>query len=188
MISGTGLGLPGTRKRFMDEGNALRILRGEQFIEMLPESAREAMVGKRITRLVKAEDGSGSFETIENTADVIKLAGQPGQFNLTEEFGVPEKLVDALDLASQIAMAAGLDALHEAGIPLVQTYKKTSKGSYLPDRFMLPEALRDETGVIFASAFPGFDRFCGRTEALPSLGGEAAAAGRAGRPARVRDG
>ncbi len=41
----------------------------------------------------------------------------------------------------------------------MQTFKKTSKGSYLPDRFMLPEALRDETGVIFASAFPGLDRF-----------------------------
>ncbi len=117
------------------------------------------MVGKRITRLVKAEDGSGSFETIENTADVIKLAGQPGQFDLAEEFGVPEKLVEALDLASQIAMAAGLDALRESGIPLVQTYKKTSKGTYLPDRFVLPQALRDETGVIFASAFPGLDRF-----------------------------
>ena len=159
VISGAGLGLPGTRKRFMDPDNALRILRGEQFIELLPESAREAMVSKRITRLMKTEDGSGSFETIEDTADVIKLAGQAGPFDLSEEFGVPEKLVEALDLASQIAMAAGLDALHEAGIPLVQTFKKTSKGTYLPDRFILPEALRDETGVIFASAFPGLDRF-----------------------------
>ncbi len=75
------------------------------------------MVGKRITRLVKSEDGSGSFETIEDTAEVVKLAGQPGPFDLAGEFGVPEKLVEALDLASQMAMAAGLDALHEAGIP-----------------------------------------------------------------------
>ena len=29
---------------------------------------------------------------------------------------------------------------------------------------MLPEALRDETGVIFASAFPGMDRFADETE------------------------
>ncbi len=56
-------------------------------------------------------------------------------------------------------MAAGLDALREAGIPLVQTFKRTSKGSYLPDRWLLPEPLRDETGVVFASAFPGYDRF-----------------------------
>src|SRR5690606_24439454 len=51
------------------------------------------------------------------------------------------------------------DALREAGIPLVMTYKKTSTGSTLPQKWMLPEALRDETAVIFASAFPGGDRF-----------------------------
>ena len=56
-------------------------------------------------------------------------------------------------------MAAGLDALREAGIPLVQTWRRTSTGKFLPDRWMLPESLRDETGVVFASAFPGFDRF-----------------------------
>ena len=56
-------------------------------------------------------------------------------------------------------MAAGLDALREAGLPLVQTWKRTSTGRFLPDRWMLPESLRDETGIIFASAFPGGDRF-----------------------------
>ena len=62
-------------------------------------------------------------------------------------------------LTTQLAMAAGLDALREAGIPLVQTWKKTTTGKYLPERWMLPEAMRDETGVIFASAFPGYNRF-----------------------------
>ena len=38
---------------------------------------------------------------------------------------MPEKLVEALDITTQLAMAAGLDALREAGIPLVQTYKQT---------------------------------------------------------------
>ena len=72
---------------------------------------------------------------------------------------MPDKLVEALDTTTQLAMAAGLDALREAGIPLVQTLKKTTTGKYLPDRWRLPEAMRDETGVIFASAFPGVDRF-----------------------------
>ena len=54
-------------------------------------------------------------------------------------------------------------ALREAGIPLVQTYRKTTTGKYLPERWLLPEPLRDETGVIFASAFPGFDRFADET-------------------------
>ncbi len=73
------------------------------------------------------------------------------------------KLVEALDTTAQLAMAAGIDALREAGIPLVQTYRKTTTGKYLPERWLLPEPLRDETGVIFASAFPGFDRFADET-------------------------
>ncbi|OQY87169.1 MAG: beta-ketoacyl synthase, partial [Chloroflexi bacterium UTCFX4] len=159
VITGTGLGLPGAEKTVMDQDNALRILRGEQFVDLIPERFRNAMATKRVTRLVKSKDGSGRFETITNPGEVIKLAGRPGEFDLADEYGVPEKLVEALDVTTQLAMAAGLDALREAGIPLVQTYRKTSKGTYLPERWLLPEALRDETGVIFASAFPGGDRF-----------------------------
>jgi acyl transferase domain-containing protein/NAD(P)-dependent dehydrogenase (short-subunit alcohol dehydrogenase family) len=159
VISGTGLGLPGADKPVMDPDNAQRILRGEQFVDLIPERFRNAMVGKRITRLVKGEDGSGRFETITDPNEVIKLAGRPGPFNLAEEYGVPEELIDALDSTSQLAIAAGLDALREAGIPLVQTWKLTSTGKQLPDRWVLPEAMRDDTGVIFASAFPGGDRF-----------------------------
>ncbi|WP_420645427.1 SDR family NAD(P)-dependent oxidoreductase [Candidatus Leptofilum sp.] len=159
VISGTGLGLPGTEKPVMDPDNALRILQGEQFVDLIPERFRRKMVDKRITRLVKAADGSGSFATIDDQDKVIRLAGRPGSFDLAEEYGVPQKLVDALDITTQLAMAAGLDALREAGIPLTMTYKKTTTGSYLPQKWMLPEALRDETAVIFASAFPGGDRF-----------------------------
>ncbi|MCG3193655.1 MAG: Acyl carrier protein [Thermoanaerobaculia bacterium] len=159
VITGTGLGLPGAEKPVMDPTNAERILRGEQFVDLIPERFRQAMAKKNVTRIVKSEDGSGSFETIQDTDDVIKLAGRPGFFDLSREYGVSEKLIEALDITTQLAMAAGLDALREAGIPLVQTFKKTTKGTFLPDRWVLPEALRDETGVIFCSAFPGLDRF-----------------------------
>ena len=159
VISGTGLGLPGANKPVMDPDNALRILRGEQFVDLIPERFRNLMVQKQVTRLVKGEDGSGRFETITDPAEVIKLAGRPGPFDLAEEYGVPAELIEALDITTQLAMAAGIDALREAGIPLVQTYKHTTTGKYLPERWLLPESMRDDTGVIFASAFPGGDRF-----------------------------
>ncbi|MGB3217465.1 MAG: beta-ketoacyl synthase N-terminal-like domain-containing protein, partial [Anaerolineae bacterium] len=159
VISGTGLGLPGVNKAVMDPDNALRILRGEQFVDLIPERYRRLIAEKHVTRVVKAADGSGSFETITDSGDVIKLAGRAGAFNLSEEYGISDKLVEALDITTQLAMAAGLDALREAGLPLVQTWKRTSTGRFLPDRWMLPDSLRDETGVVFASAFPGGDRF-----------------------------
>ena len=159
VISGTGLGLPGSEKAIMDPQNAMRILRGEQFIDLLPERFRKRILQKQVTRIVKSENGNGRFETIANPDEVIRIGGRPGTFNLAEEYGVPGKLVEVLDITSQLAMAAGLDSLREAGIPMVQAYRRTTIGKLLPDRWMLPEALRDETGVIFASAFPGGERF-----------------------------
>ncbi|HET7826857.1 MAG TPA: beta-ketoacyl synthase N-terminal-like domain-containing protein, partial [Anaeromyxobacter sp.] len=159
VITGCGLGLPGAEKPLMDPGNVDRILRGEQLIDLLPARFRDRMARKHVTRIVKTPEGDGRFETIEDSADVIKLAGRAGPFDLTAEYGVPEKLVEALDTTSQLAMAAGIDALREAGIPLVQSWRRTSKGTFLPDRWLLPESMRDETGVVFASAFPGLDRF-----------------------------
>jgi len=158
VITGAALGLPGTEHVF-DDSNLARILGGEQFIDLIPARLRRAMLEKHITRLVKSDNGGPIFETINNIADVIKLAGRGGKFDLENEFGVSADRLGALDRATQLAIAAGIDALHDAGIPLIMRYKTTTKATQLPDRWALPDSLRDDTGVIFASAFPGYDSF-----------------------------
>jgi len=157
VITGAGLGLPGRGKHVFEEDNVARILRGEQMIEPLPDEARAAMLERRVTRLEKSESGA-QMVTIDSLDQTVKLAGQSGDFDLAAEFGVPLERVEATDISTQLAIAAGVEALRDAGIPLVMRYKRTSTGSYLPDRWMLPEALADETGVIFGSAFPGVER------------------------------
>ncbi len=158
VISGAALGLPGTDHIF-DDANLARILRGDQFIDLIPTRLRKAMLDKHITRLVKSDNGGPTFETINHVSDVIKLAGRGGAFDLETEFGVSTDRRAALDRATQLAIAVGLDALRDAGIPLVMRYKTTTKGTQLQDRWTLPDSLRDDTGVIFASAFPGCDSF-----------------------------
>jgi acyl transferase domain-containing protein/acyl carrier protein/NAD(P)-dependent dehydrogenase (short-subunit alcohol dehydrogenase family) len=157
-ITGAALGLPGTEHVF-DDSNVGRLLRGEQFITQVPQEFRRAMVSKHITRLVKSDNGGPTFETITDVADVLKLAGRGGSFDVVKEFGVSAERMAALDRVTALAIGAGLDALRDAGIPLVLRYKTTSKGTQLPDRWGLPDALRDETGVVFASAFPGYDAY-----------------------------
>ena len=157
MITGAALGLPGTDEVF-DDANVGRILDGHSFIDTIPVGLRNAIVDKHIIRLVKSESGGGSFETIESADEVIKLAGRKGHLDLVADFGYPEDRLAALDSTSQLAIAAGIDALRDAGIPLVMHYKTTTTGSKLPERWGLPSHLRDGTGVIFASAFPGYDR------------------------------
>ena len=157
VISGAGLGLPGRGKHVFDDHNILDILNGEMRIEPLPMETRQGMLDKRPTRLVKSDAGA-VMQTIDDLELTLKLAGQRGTFDPASEFGLPKERLEAIDISTQLAIAAGIEALRDAGIPLVMAYKPTSTGSTLPDRWKLPEALADETGIIFASAFPGLDR------------------------------
>ncbi|MBK8074484.1 MAG: SDR family NAD(P)-dependent oxidoreductase [Kineosporiaceae bacterium] len=157
-ITGAALGLPGVPRVFDDE-NVARILAGQQFIEAVPHRVRQRMVDMRITRLVKSEIGGPSFETITDEAEVIKLAGQYAPVDVVAEFGVDAARDEALDDATRLAIGAGLDALRDAGIPLVMRYKQTTLGTKLPEKWALPDSMRDDTGVIFASAFPGYNNF-----------------------------
>ncbi|RZV49656.1 MAG: acyltransferase domain-containing protein, partial [Deltaproteobacteria bacterium] len=160
VVTGATIGLPGGEKVFADE-NVDRMLHGQSFIDAIPVGLRGAMADKKITRLVKSEKGGPRFETIDSPAEVIKLAGRGGDIALSSDFGIPEERAAAMDSTTRMAVAAGVEALRDAGIPLVMHYKTTSKGTKLPDRWGLPVSMQDETGVIFGSAFPGSDMFMG---------------------------
>jgi acyl transferase domain-containing protein/NADP-dependent 3-hydroxy acid dehydrogenase YdfG/uncharacterized ubiquitin-like protein YukD len=164
VISGAGLGLPGRNGHVFQDDNIQRILRGDNFIDSMPEDARQDMLQKRVTRLNKNESGA-TLEMIEDIERTVKLAGQHGAFDLGDEFGVPAERSDTYDISTQLAIGAGIEALRDAGIPLVMNYRQTSRGTYLPNRWMLPAALMDETGVIFASAFPGLQRMTDEADA-----------------------
>ena len=128
------------------------------------------MLAKRITRLVKAADGGGSFQVITDPDDVIRLAGRKAVRSTSpKSTACPEARRDARHHVAA-GDGGGLDALREAGIPLVQTWRPTSTGKYLPDRWMIPAAMRDETGVIFASVFPGGAALARRNRTLLRVG------------------
>jgi malonyl CoA-acyl carrier protein transacylase len=155
-VSGISVGLPGTRKPLFDDANWDRILAGENLIDALPPEERQKIVDKNIVRLSKGGDGSAQFQVVSDIAQVIQLAGRRGGFDIAH-YGVGKELAESLDRTFQYAIAAGIEALRDAGIPLVRTYLQTSQGTHLPKEWKLPEPLRDETGIVFASAFPGYD-------------------------------
>jgi malonyl CoA-acyl carrier protein transacylase len=155
-VSGISVGLPGTGKALFADDNWDRILAGQNLIDPLPAEERQKIVDKNIVRLSKGGDGSAQFQVVSDIAQVIQLAGRRGGFDIAQ-YGVGKELADSLDRTFQYAIAAGLEALRDAGIPLVRTYLQTSQGGHLPKEWKLPEPLRDETGIVFASAFPGYD-------------------------------
>ncbi|RME26831.1 MAG: acyltransferase domain-containing protein, partial [Deltaproteobacteria bacterium] len=164
VISGAGLGLPGGGKEVFAEDNVERLLDGQVLIDPVPDGLRQRLAGQRIVRLVKDAPGGPVFEVIDQPDRVSRLLGQKGRFDLAGEFGIDPKLVESYDVTTRLAIAAGLLALRDAGIPLVMKNKTTTTGGKLPLGYRLPEQMRDDTGIIFASAFPGYEQFAREME------------------------
>lgn len=153
VIAGVSIGLPGTGNKVFNDDNFDRILNGNNFIEPLTMEEKEKIVDMNITRVFKEPDGNARLVKITRTEDVIQLAGKLGYFNFKTEYGIDFDY----DVTISLAIAAGIEALKDAHIPLVMHYRETSAGNRLPEGFTLPKEMRDTTGVILTSLFPGFE-------------------------------
>ena len=101
--------------------------------------------------MFKQPDGNARFVQITKAEDVIHLAGQLGYFDLMDEYGIKEQY----DITMAISIAAGIEALKDANIPLVMQYKKMKGGKIkVPDGFALPEEMQEDTGVIISCLWP----------------------------------
>ena len=145
---------PGSWDKIFREGVLDEILSGRNMIEPVSAEIQQKQIDKHVEFVIKSKDGNHRFERLTSPMQAIKLAAKGGAFDLEKEFGLPAKWVRSMDRSFQLAIAAGILALKDAGIPLVLYYKPTSTGGYLPDRWGLPADMIDETGVIFTSAFP----------------------------------
>lgn len=156
VCSGISVGVPGQDRVFGDTIHQA-IFDGRNHIHQLADETVQAILDKNITRLQKGADGTAQYVPITDPEQSVHLAGQLGEFDLSEEFGIEERLRDGLDKASQLAFAAGLDALRNAHIPLVPRYRVTRSGKKVTNGWALPESMRNDTGIIFASCFTGID-------------------------------
>ncbi|MBT3484310.1 MAG: acyltransferase domain-containing protein [Desulfobacula sp.] len=151
LISGVSVGLPGKDRRVFAADNFDAILNGENFIESLTPEDQDKIIDKNITKLFKQPDGNARFVQITKAEDVIHLAGQLGYFDLMDEYGIKEQY----DITMAIGIAAGIEALKDANIPLVMQYKKMKGGKVMiPDGFALPEEMQEDTGVIISCLWP----------------------------------
>jgi acyl transferase domain-containing protein/NAD(P)-dependent dehydrogenase (short-subunit alcohol dehydrogenase family)/phosphopantetheinyl transferase len=157
VCSGTAIGLPGGDEVFGAD-NFVAMLTGRNRIDHIGDRA-DKFLDLGLVRLIKdPRTGQGSFLPVQRTDEVIRLAGIESRFDL-REWDIDQDLIGALDVSTRLAFAAGLEALRDAGIPLVRSYRTTASGKRVPQGWQLPKALRDGTGVIFGSAFPGYDMF-----------------------------
>ena len=154
VISGISLGLPGGERVFSDDVFE-RLVRGETCISEVTDEYKQRLLDKNIVRLIKGRDGSVNMEKATEFGDVPQLAGVKGAFDLATEFGIDPKVVLAWDITTQLAVASGLIALRDAGIPLTPVEQIGKGGLRLITNWQVPQKQRDRTGIVFASCFPG---------------------------------
>ncbi len=155
VVSGIAAGLPSDVRFPFDGENVDDLILGRNFIKKVRLETRRSMLEKNVVRLVKGPEGEVETRVVDDISGVIQLAGYFTEEQAVEQYGFDARLVASMDITTRLAVAAGIEALKDAGVPLVRLTRKTSVGGELPDSWALPPELRRETGVIFASAFPG---------------------------------
>jgi len=154
VITGISLGLPGGNRVF-DQDNFEKLVRGETCITEISDDYKQRLLDKNIVRLIKGRDGSVGMEAAKEFGDIPQLAGLKSAFDPEEEFGIEAKIAAAWDITTQLACAAGLIALRDAGIPLTPVEQIGKGGLRLIRSWQMPSSYRDRTGVVFASCFAG---------------------------------
>ena len=150
VYSGVAIGLPGSFKKAFDDNNFDYIVEGRNMIEMLTDDEAQRIYDLNITRLVKTEKET-IFKKIESINEVIHFAGKFGKMDMINDYLIDEKLLNQMTQTICAGVAAGYEALRDAGIPLVREYKKTASGSMLPGRLVLPKEMQDDTGIIYVN-------------------------------------
>lgn len=152
VYSGVSAGLPGTFKKAFSDDNFDLLFEGKNLIERLTDDEAGSILDLNITRLLKTE-AETTFKQLTSINEVIQLAGKLGKIDMLADYQIDEKALRQMTMTVCAGVAAGYEALKDAGIPLIRERIKTSGGSYLPGRLVLPEHMQDDTGVIFANGF-----------------------------------
>ncbi len=155
VVSGISAGLPSDVRFPFDRDSLDDLILGRNFIKKVGDQDRRLMLEKNVERVFKGPSGEAELNVVEDIQGVIQLAGFFSEDEAVDEYGLDERLVRSMDITTRLAVCAGIEALRDAGIPLVRQNRTTSTGATLPESWALPPDLRDETGIIFASAFPG---------------------------------
>jgi 3-oxoacyl-(acyl-carrier-protein) synthase len=154
VVTGISLGLPNfdqPDRPVFDSRNFGSLFNGENFISELTREDKQSIIDMNVVQIVK-KDGKRVEIPLSRDAEVIQVASKMGKFDLAREYGIPPFIVETLDSTYQLAIAAGIEALRDAGISL-----RPSESHGKTNALALPMHMQEETGVIFASSFPCMD-------------------------------
>ncbi|KAI9914635.1 hypothetical protein PsorP6_007294 [Peronosclerospora sorghi] len=140
-VAGTSVGLPGQPKVFERETSIRKLLRGVNCIHALKDAEKDAMLARTIVPVHK-DDATGHVTRVPvvRHQDGIQVAAVVHPLELERDYGIPASMAHAMDEPTQLAVAAGLEALRNAGL--------------VDATWHLPEPMCESMGIIYATSFP----------------------------------
>ena len=157
-VTGISLGLPNALypdRSVFSADNFAAIFRGDNFISALSTSDKQRILAQNVCQVYK-KNGQRIKYRLQHDKEVIQVAAMLRPFDLQKEYPyIPSHVAEVLDSTYALAIAAGLEALKDAGLNVVS--ERSVNGEVVSVVSGLPEHMQDETGVIFASSFPALD-------------------------------
>lgn len=150
VVTGVSAALPSVGSDPLEIGVAPlhRILNGDCFISSVPPAVKIAMLEKNVIVQKKCDSTRAKTEKVEAVEECINVRAHLNELDLSK-YGISKSLIATMDSAVQVAVAAGLEALRDAG--LVSGEGQGTSG------WELPEHLQGNTGVVFVTSFPALE-------------------------------
>ncbi|CAI5710509.1 unnamed protein product [Peronospora destructor] len=143
-VTGTSVGLPGQAKVFEGEKSIEKLLNGENCIHKLTDASKDKMVAQNIVHIHKDyTTGIVTRALVSTRKKCIQVSAIANEVDLEKDYGVAATIACSMDKPTQLAVAAGLEAVRNAGLV-----------DGVDFNWSLPENMRDSTGVIYATSFP----------------------------------
>ncbi|TDH71839.1 hypothetical protein CCR75_005248 [Bremia lactucae] len=143
-VVGTSVGLPGQAHVFDGEQCIQKLLCGENCILELTAEEMDRIIAQNIVQVKKDKSSGIVTRTPVVTYDkCIHVAAVVHRVDLEKDYGIAATIAHSMDETTQLAVAAGLEAVRDAGLV-----------DGIRGNWRLPESMRDSTGVIYASSFP----------------------------------
>lgn len=143
-VTGTSVGLPGQAKAFEGEQSVEKLLAGENCISPVTDAAKDKMIAQNIVQVHKDKtSGEMTLTPVSTREKCIQVSAVVNHVDLEKDYGIAATIARSMDEPTQLAVAAGLEAVRNAGLV-----------DGADSNWRLPENMRDSTGVIYATSFP----------------------------------
>lgn len=144
-VTGVSAAIPGQSVPCDGQCSLDLLLHGENCIEQLTDAAKDAILSRNIVEVKRTATASGeiSRHPVTERAKCVQLAAVVKKIDLEAQYGISAALVGSMDETTQLAVAAGLDAMKSA--------KLVEGGA---GKWCLAEKDQASVGIIYATSFP----------------------------------